>query len=583
MLGLMEQLTGLDASFLYLETPSTPMHVGAVSVVEGSLDFERFKEFIAQRIHLVPKLRQRLVEAPMSIDYPFWVDDPEFNLDMHLSHVALPQPAGWRELRSLASHAFSQALDRSRPLWELVYVEGLDNIPQVPTGSVAIISKVHHAAIDGVSGADIMGVLYDMTPKPATQPESEPFSPPPIPGPLDIARRSVKGFVAKPLKLPQLVGDAVGATVKTGVLRRVQGMEAPPTPFSAPRTRLNGTVSSQRLWNTALLDLGRVKALRRATGYTLNDVMLAICSGALRRYLDEKGELPPEPLVAMMPMSTRDPGAEGGGNQINTIFVQLATDVADPLERLGQINDNTTRGKTYSGAIGAKTLANAVEFVPFGIANRASQMYSRMELAERHAPIMNTLITNVPGPQFPLYIDGHELLAHMGMAPIIDGLGLLITIFSYNGVISVSPISDPTTMPDLDDFTRYIREAANELEAAVLASSPELPAASAGHPMFEQLAEYLATNPRRPFIGVGVFDLGELAVTVDLTQRPGVVTFDRHAHPDAVVSVSEEHLTRVCDGTLDRDIAELQSRIRYDGAHAKKLLTLLLRALSEDV
>ena len=574
----MEQLTGLDASFLYLETPSTPMHVGAVSVVEGSLDFERFKEFIARRIHLVPKLRQRLVEAPLGIDYPFWVDDPEFNLDMHLSHVALPQPAGWRELRALASHSFSQALDRSRPLWELVYVEGLDNIPQVPTGSIAIISKVHHAAIDGVSGADILNVLYDMTPEPTAYPDPEPFSPPPIPSPTKIARKSIKGFVTKPLKLPRLVGDALGATVKTGVLSRVQGMEAPPAPFSAPRTRLNGTVSSQRLWNSALLDLARVKALRRATGATLNDVLLTICSGALRRYLDEKGELPDEPLVAMMPMSTREPGADGGGNQINTIFVQLATDCEDPLERLEQIHDNTTRGKTYSGAIGAKTLANAVEFVPFGIANRASQIYSRMELAERHAPIMNTLITNVPGPQFPLYIDGHQLISHMGMAPVIDGLGLLITIFSYNGIISVSPISDPTTMPDLDDFTRYIREAANELEAAIMANQAPEPVITPGDPLFEKLTVYLATNPRRPFVGVGLFDLGESCVTVDLTQRPGVVSFVRHPEPDATVFVSQEHLARLVDGSLDRDVAELQSRISYEGSNAKKLLSLLLKS-----
>lgn len=574
----MEQLTGLDASFLYLETPSTPMHVGGVSVVEGSLEFDRFREFIAGRLHLVPKLRQRLVEAPMGIDYPFWVDDPEFNLDMHLSHVALPQPAGWRELRALASRAFSQALDRSRPLWEIVFVEGINNIPQLPNGSVAIISKVHHAAIDGVSGADIMGVLFDMTPEPAVYPEPEPFDPGPIPGPVDIAARSVTGFVRKPLKLPRLVGDAVAATFKTGVLRRVQGMEAPGTPFSAPRTRLNGTVSSQRLWNTALLDLERVKVLRRASGSTLNDVMLAICSGALRRYLDEKGELPDEPLVAMMPMSTRSSDSSAGGNQINTIFVQLATDIEDPIERLERINSNTARGKTYSGAIGASTLANAVEFVPFGLANRASQIYSRMELAKRHAPIMNTLITNVPGPQFPLYIDGHQLIAHMGMAPVIDGLGLLITIFSYNGVISVSPITDPTTMPDVDTFTRYIREAANELEAAILADVPQKlePVDLGSGEAFEAVSRFLGTNPRRPFVGVGVFEIGDTSVTIDLSVKPGTVSFVRHPDPDAVVIVSDEHLMRMLDGSLARDVAELQSRVRYEGAHAKKLLSLLL-------
>lgn len=276
----MQALTGLDASFLYLENSTTPMHVGAVSVFEGSLKYETFRRILEERIHLVPKLRQRLLEVPLSIDYPYWVDDADFNLDMHLQHIALPAPGNWRELRRLAGRVFSEPLDRSRPLWELVFVEGLDSIPQVPPGSVALISKVHHAAIDGMSGADMMGILFDISPnpKPADK-EPEPFEPEPVPNEFEIAARSALSFAMKPLKLPKLVSEIATATVKAGVLTRVSSIDRPSVPFAAPRTRLNGQVGAQRMWNTALLELDRVKQIKNRVSTTVNDVVLAICAG----------------------------------------------------------------------------------------------------------------------------------------------------------------------------------------------------------------------------------------------------------------------------------------------------------------
>ncbi|MCB0033614.1 MAG: wax ester/triacylglycerol synthase family O-acyltransferase, partial [Anaerolineales bacterium] len=449
----MQPLSGLDASFLYLETPTSHMHVGGVAVLEGSLKFEEFRDLLASRIHLSPKMRQRLIQVPLSIDYPYWADDPNFDINLHLQHLALPQPGAWRQLRDLASSIFSKPLDRSRPLWEFTFVEGLDNIPQVPAGSVAIIGKIHHAAVDGVAGADLLALLFDLTPEPRKVKPPEPFKPAPLPNEITVATQSAINFAKKPLKLPSILKDTVSATLKAGFLTRVQNIDLPAVPFTAPATPLNGIISAQRKWNAAILSLERVKVLKNIMGTTLNDVMLAICSGALRRYLLDKDKLPHKPLVAMVPISVRAPGdEEKTGNQISSMLVQLATHIEDPLERLETVHENAIRGKMYQGAIGARTLAKMAEVVPFGLANQATRLYSRFQVAEMHNPIFNVVITNVPGPQFPLYMNGRKLLAHMGMAPIIDGMGLIITIFSYNGLITVSPTSDANTMPDMDVF-----------------------------------------------------------------------------------------------------------------------------------
>ena len=465
----MQPLSGLDASFLYLESPTTHMHIGTVAVVSDTLTFAEFRTLIEKRIHLIPRLRQRLVTVPLSVDRPYWVDDPNFNLALHLRHVALPRPGNWRELRRLASRVFSEPLDRSRAMWQMVFVEGLDTIPQVPPGSVALITKIHHAAIDGMSGNDIMGVLLDPSPEGREITPAPDWNPEPIPNEVGIVARSAVEFIKRPFKLPQLLAETATATVKAGMLTRVKGVELPAVPFTAPYTRINGKISAERNWNTALLELDRIKEIKNIMETSVNDVVLAICAGALRRYLAEKGELPKKPLVAMVPVSTRNDSDNGSmGNKISAMLIQLATEVADPVERLTEIHKHTTGGKMFQGAIGARTLANYLEFVPFGLGGQAARLYTRLNVAERVNPIMNLTITNVPGPQMDLYFAGHKLLAIMGMAPIIDGMGLMIAVYSYNGVVSMSVTSSPTLMPDLDDFARYLREAANELEAAVL-------------------------------------------------------------------------------------------------------------------
>ncbi len=477
----MEELSGIDASFLYLETPKIPMHIGGVAIFEGSMKFEDFFQFIQDRVHLVDKLTQKLVTVPMGLDKPYWVEDPDFDLSLHVRRTSLPKPGSWKELRYLASQHFSTMLNRERPLWEFIFVEGLDSIAQVPKGSVAMISKVHHAGFDGKSGTDLMSMLYDVseTPKPIPPVKAKPKEE--IPGALQLVAKSALNFAGRPGKLPGLLWETGRSAIKAGYLKSIQGIKLPTMPFSAPKTHFNDVVEQERKWNSALLDLKRVKQLRGIVeGATLNDVILTICAGALRRYLLERDELPDKPLVAMVPVSTRTAEEKNSmGNQVSAMYIQLATEIENPIRRLEKIHINTLVGKLYQDAIDAKSLMGFAELIPFGLAGVASRFYSRAALAKRHNPFFNLVITNVPGPNIPLYLGGYKLLANMGTAPIFDGMGLILPVVSYNGTISISPTSSVNLMPDLDKFTRYILESANELEEAVIEKTKAMEAFNA--------------------------------------------------------------------------------------------------------
>ena len=586
-----KSITGLDATFLYGETPTSPMHVGSVAIIEGSLEYKDFRKIIMSRIHHIPKFRRRLMYPPFSIDHPYWVDDPDFNIDMHIRNVALPKPNDWKQLRRLASREFSEHLDHSRPLWSFIFVEGLDNLSQVPKGSVAIISKVHHVAIDGMAGAGLLAVLFDFGPDVKEIPEPKPFKPKPLPNELSLMLKSGIGFAKDPLKFPRIIKNTLEATVKAGFLTRAQHLDLPTSPFTAPKTPINGIIAAERKWNTSIISLSRVKELKKIMGTTVNDVLLAICAGALRRYLLEKRKLPKKPLVAMVPISTR--GDEGGtdGNKLSAMLVQLATHIEDPIERLEKIYENTIKGKTYQGAAGAKTLSNLAEAVPFGVANQAAQLYSRYNLAKMHSPVFNVVITNVPGPQIPIYLHGHKLLNIMGMAPIIDGMGLIITILSYQDQITISPTSDKYSMPDVNIFSDYILESANELEKCVLnysktkgkkAKKAVKSKVVKTNTYFLELRQKIKSNPKAfdglsgkvQFLIKGHHPIDYL---LNLDGKSPTMRKTRAKEFDASFTIQDVHLKKIENGSLDYDSALVQGRlvITGDDGLAKKVVDIL--------
>lgn len=581
----LESISGLDATFLYGETNTSPMHVGGVAVIEGSLKYETFRDTIASRIHQIPKLRKKLVNVPLSIDHPYWVDDPNFDLDLHLNHIALPKPGDWKALRKLASKIFSKPLNRDRPLWSFYFVEGLDNVSQVEKGSVAIISKIHHVAIDGVAGAGILGIIFDFDPNPKKLKEPRPYIPEPMPNELEIILKSGVSFLNDPLKFPKILSSLVSSTLKAGFLTRAHHhAELPAGPFTAPKTPINGIISAKRKWNTTILTLDRVKALKNIMNCTLNDIILAICSSALRKYLLDKKKLPKKPLVAMVPISTRSKEDQNlGGNQLSAMLVQLATQIEDPFERLEKICQNTQRGKTYQGATGAKRLSNLAEVVPFGIANQAARLYSRFHLAKLHNPVFNVVITNVPGPTIPLYLQGHKLNSIMGMAPIIDGMGLIITVLSYNGTITISPTSDAASMPDLNVFSDLILESANNLEKIILNKEKEIKSKqdqvsdskkkekSFTETYFEHIRKHLKTNKdfiKKP-VGHFQFIIESNNVQeywqLNLSKPPGSVRKGKTRTADVSLSLEEKHLKKIASGKLNVTTAFIQGRLKIEG------------------
>ncbi len=475
----MQQLTGLDSIFLYLETDNAPMHIGGLSILdartpEGRFGLADLRRILASRLHRSRTFTQRLVEVPLNLGNPYWVEDEDFDLDRHLERTQLPEPGGWKELSALVAWEMSQPLPRDRPLWQILMVEGVDGIDGVPRGSVALIAKIHHAAIDGVSGTEIMAALYDVEP---TLPRAKvaPAEAPTgsgqrqqRPGAVKLLRQSGKHLIEAPGALPGAIGDTVKGLVKSGAVWGLKRVKPPPLPFSAPRTRWNAPVSPERVWGSAHLSLERIKAIRQRAEATVNDVVLTVCAGALRRYLVEKDELPKRPLVAMVPISVRSEDEKGTmGNVVSAMLVSLATDQADPAERLATIRQGATASKIHHQAIGARTLTDYTEFIPFALAGLGARLYTRMHLAEKHKPVFNLVITNVPGPQMPLYVAGARLLAHAGTGPIFDGMGLIMPVFSYNGALSIAATSDRAMMPDVEVFASYLTASLDELEAAV--------------------------------------------------------------------------------------------------------------------
>lgn len=460
----MQRLTGLDATFLYLETPNAHMHVAGVYVYDPAdapepVTFERFKAEVARRLDLLAPYRRRLVEVPFQLHHPLWIEDPDFDLDYHLRRVAVPAPGDRKELAEMAADIHARRLDRSRPLWEIWWVEGLED------GHVAIVAKTHHAAIDGASGVDISVNLLDLEPTPREIPEPEhPWTPDRVPSDAELVSYALTSLARQPISAAKAVRRTMGAALNVRKRNRQPDVNPPPAPFTAPRTSLNAPITPHRSFGVADVSLDDIKKIRKAFGGTVNDVVLAVCAGALRSYLDRHDEHHERGLVAMCPISVRSESDQGVlGNRVTTMLVGLATDIDDPVERLRAIQDGTHHAKDQAGAIGAETMTDWAEFAAPAVAARAARLYSRMRVSGLHRPIFNLTISNVPGPQIPLYMVGAKLVAWYPMGPIADGSGLNITVMSYLGTVHFGLVACSDTIDDVQGIADGVVEALDVL------------------------------------------------------------------------------------------------------------------------
>jgi diacylglycerol O-acyltransferase / wax synthase len=466
----MQRLTGLDAGFLYMETPSSYMHVAGLAVfdpsdVAGGWTIDRIKEHYRQRLHLAAPFRRRLVEVPLGIHHPLWIEDPDFDLDWHIRHIAVPSPGDDRKLADLAAHLVSLQLDRTKPLWELWVIEGLEN------GYVGALTKVHHAAIDGVSGAEILAAILELSPEgDEVPPPEQEWVPDRVPTDFELLGYAATSLARQPLLAVKTARRTLTSAITLRNQNRQPDMTPPPAPFSAPRTSFNMALTPHRGFAFTSLSLPDVKMVKNAFSATVNDVVLAVCAGALRRYLDSRGEEPEGPLVAMVPVSVRTDEQKGtAGNRVSSMLCSLATDVTDPVLRLHAIHEGMRNAKEQQRAVGADTLQDWVEFAAPAVAGLAARLYSRTKMADRHRPLFNVTISNVPGPPFPLYTAGARLVAHFPMGPIFDGGGLNITVMSYIdhldfGLVACPDlISDPWVIADgLHDSLEELKKAADE-------------------------------------------------------------------------------------------------------------------------
>ncbi|MDQ3461612.1 MAG: wax ester/triacylglycerol synthase family O-acyltransferase, partial [Actinomycetota bacterium] len=462
----MERLTGLDAAFLYIENPTNHMHVAMTmvldpSTVPGGYSFEGIKEFIGGRLHLVPPFRRRLVEVPLNLAHPVWIEDPDFDLDFHIRRIGCPAPGGRRELGEMAGQIASTPLDRTRPLWELWVVEGLKQV------RIGVVTKVHHAAIDGASGAELMVHLFDLEPGPSDLPPPVERELDHIPNDLELLGHAAASRFRKTVALPKLIGETVQA-----VNRVVQGRRDPDTPvgaapLGAPNTSWCGPLSPLRTVGFARVPLDDVRALKTAFGCTVNDVVLGLCAGTLRGYLLDRDELPEEPLVAACPVSVRPEGETSAGNKVSAMFTTLDTHLADPAERIRAIQACTVGAKQEHLAVGADMLQNWAEYAAPNTFNLASRLYASWGLAGSHRPIHNVIISNVPGPAFPLYYAGAEMVAAYPMGPVMEGVGLNITVLSYRGSVDFGFMVDRELVPDVWNIADRVKDALAELQVAV--------------------------------------------------------------------------------------------------------------------
>ena len=466
----MRQLTGVDSTFLHMENARTYGHVNGVVVLDpttadGPINADTIRDYIADRIHLLDPLRWRLVEVPLGIDRPYWVDDPDLDLNFHVRGIALPAPGNDQQLADQVARLAARHLDRAKPLWEVYVIEGLEG------GKVAIMTKLHHAAVDGKAGMQIMATLLTTDPAaPAPEPPSKATAEK-VPQPIEMWGRGWLGLLSRPEQGVKLWLDTVKAGTKmareVGLGGPVEWRKVLKAPGRAPKVSFNATLGAQRNWAFGSAALSDVKAVKDAHGCTLNDVVMAMCAGALRRWLIDHDELPEKPLLAMVPVSIRTAEqAASAGNQVSAMVAPLATNLADPLERLQAASKEMRSAKDQLAALPAHLLQDFSQFAAPAAAQLVANTAANLRWADSIAPPFNVVVSNVPGPREPLYYAGALLEANYPVSIVNDGMGLNITLQSYRDRIDFGIVGTPELVPDIWNLITYLQEELTTLQNA---------------------------------------------------------------------------------------------------------------------
>ncbi|MGK2933071.1 MAG: WS/DGAT/MGAT family O-acyltransferase [Solirubrobacterales bacterium] len=484
---LVRQLTSFDAQFLAIEDARNYSHVSGLSILDpstapgGTLNLADVQNLIEERLHLLPPFRWRLAEVPFGIDHPWWVDDPDFDIEFHVRELALPAPGNEAQLLAQIERLVSRPLDRSRPLWEIYLIQGLEK------GRVALFPKIHHAVVDGVSGAEIMGILFDLEPTgrdvpPATDDGETERVPSSIElfgrGIFGTPRRVATAVASAPYILPNIADvPTLQALPGVGLIGRISdrarrvtgsngdGQVIDRDKTKAPRTMLNGPVSAHRRISFGSLSLDTVKMIKNAYSVTVNDVVVALSAAALREFLISHNDLPDEPLIAMIPISVRTEEQIGTyGNRISMMVVPIPTDEPDPVERLLRSHDEMALAKDQFGALPANLMTDTNNFIPPAVFARAARAITSVGANRRFRPHFNVTISNVPGPPIPLYVAGAKLEANYPISVITDGVGLNITVLSYMDHLDFGIVGDRELAPDLDTIMDSLRSDLATLE-----------------------------------------------------------------------------------------------------------------------
>jgi diacylglycerol O-acyltransferase / wax synthase len=461
----MERLSSVDSALWFTETKECPTHISAMMLCDPSdapgFSFGAVKELIAARLPEMPVLRWRVTGAPFGLNRPWVVDEPDVDLDYHLRRIAVPPPGGRQELEELVGRLVAYPLAKDRPLWELWFVEGVEG------GLVGILGKMHHALIDGVSGASLLDIVIDVSPQPRP-PSGQPpasASSATVPG---WQRRVVSGLFELTVMTPIRVAGLAGQTIVQQIA--VRGLKnKPPKMFDAPLTRFNAPVSAQRRVTSVRLPMSRIKAVKSAYGVKLNDIVLAVVSGALRRYLQDREGLPDRPLIAQVPISTRARNKREKselGNQVTSLTISLGSDIDDPADRVNEIFRSSQAAKGMEEALAAHQIMGLTETTPPGLLGLAARAYTASQLGSRIAPL-NVCVSNIPGPDYPYYIAGARVERIIPVSLLMADQGLNITCFSYNGSIEFGLLSTPQIADDLEELGNDFEPALRELEEAV--------------------------------------------------------------------------------------------------------------------